>query len=96
MDAREKLDSQINDWIDTASPQETTMLVRLAFSKDAEQAAAELTQQGFSIQSSGPGLLVGSGIPSVVEKVIQEPWVIKIEAPANLNLNSDWSMLYSI
>lgn len=75
-------------WLGEDSAQGRTVMIRLSYSQDPQDAAEEIGKQGMSVQSSGPGLVIASSNREAVRKVAKFSWVVSIDIPRKLDKKS--------
>jgi hypothetical protein len=83
-----KLDPELRRWIREETAGERTVVVRVAFSKDSDQASEALDKAGMVVQSSGPGVVVATSSRKSVQEASNISWIIKIELPKRLDPKS--------
>ena len=93
MENREnKIDSELLRWVRKEPPNERTVIIRLTFSKNPEEAAEMLGKIGMGVQSHGPSVVVAtSGYVPVIE-AIKFSWVVSIELPRQRDMKSRLDM----
>jgi hypothetical protein len=83
-----KLDPALRRWIREDAAGERTVIVRIAFSRDSDEAAGALCDVGMTVQSSGPGVIVATSDGRSVRAASTISWITKIELPKRLDLKS--------
>lgn len=67
---------------------ERTVMIRLAFSQDPEEAVEALCKIGMIIQSSGPSVIIATSDCESVMQASLMSWVTRIDLPQPLNMKS--------
>jgi hypothetical protein len=72
-------------WVrDAPDDERRTAIVRIDYSSDPAWAAARLAEEGVTVQSAGPGSIIGVVTPAMIRRVASEPWVLAVEEPKRL------------
>lgn len=83
-----KLAPELRRWIWEDAPGERTVIIRLAFSQNLEEAVEALGKIGMIMQSSGPSLIVATSDRDSVMQASRLSWIVRIDLPQQLNMKS--------
>ena len=83
-----KLDPELRRWVREKAAGERTVIIRVAFSRDAGETSEALRDAGMDVQSSGPGVVVATSDRKTLREASNIPWIIKIELPKRLDPKS--------
>jgi hypothetical protein len=83
-----KLAPDLYRWVQVDVPDEHTVILQLAFSKDPEEAVEELNDLGMVMQSKGQNVIVATSGRQPIMQASLLPWVIKIYSPKQLSMKS--------
>lgn len=85
---KSKLDLELRRLIREDALGERTVIIRLAFSQDPEEAVEVLGKIGMIIQSSGPSVIIATSDRESVMQASRMSWVTSIDLPQPLNMKS--------
>jgi len=83
-----KLDPELQRWMNTSPIDQRTVVVRVAYSQDPDEAADSLTTLGMSVSSSGKGVIVAASSSESIEQASHMPWISRIDFPQQLHMKS--------
>jgi hypothetical protein len=84
----DKMGPELRRWIREETAGKRTIIIRLAFSQDHEEAVQTLGRMGMNIQSSGPSVIVATSDGESAAQASRFPWVTRIDPPQPLNMKS--------
>lgn len=84
-----KLVPDLLRWVRQESAGQRTVIVRIAYSQDPEDAAETVGRQGMAVQSNGPGVLIASTDSESMKKVAELSWVVSIDVPKRLDMKHE-------
>lgn len=83
-----KLVPELVRWMEKNAKGQRTVIVRLAYSQNADEAANMLRQEGMVVESCGTGTVIGAGDCQALRKIAELSGVIKIDVPQRLDMKA--------
>jgi hypothetical protein len=77
-----KLPRSLESWCgDPSATGRRTVLVRIAFSVDPQEASSRFRELGAEVESAGKGVISAVVTPGSLARISTLPWVVAIEEP---------------